>query len=401
MKILNVSQNYFVKGGSDSYFFELETLLKRRGHEVVPFVAKNPANRPSEWSDFFPDGADFERPGLKDVGRYIYSSQAKTHIANLFGRFTPELAHFHIYYGKVTASVLNEFRKRGIPIVQTLHEYKLICPVYTCFRDGEICEKCSPGHYASVLLHRCNRDSLVRSALSFVEAAVSHKLGAIAGIDHFISVSHFHRKKMIEKGIPAGKVSTVHNFLNLDAFRPSHSVGKYVLYYGRIEKLKGLDTFVAAAKLLPGIRFAIAGDGAYKAQLVEVVTQQKIENVEFLGFITGEKLHDTVRESVCTVLPAQWYENCPMSVLETLALGRPALGTDIGGIPELIQDSVDGYVFKVGNAYQLAEKIEGLWMRRHDAAIEMGAAGRAKVQAEFGEERHYRKLLEIYAAVTN
>ncbi len=393
--ILNVSQNYHVRGGSDRYFFTLAELLRKHGHRVVPFTAASPNNEPSEWENYFPRGADFEQPGAGDLLRFLYSHDAVKSIRRLLKDTDINLAHFHIYYGKLTASILEVLKRDGIPLIQTLHEYKLTCPVYSHLSNDQICEACEGKHFWRALPKRCNRGSLARTALSVTESYVSKMLGAVKKFDHFISVSHFLRKKMISHGMPEDKISTVHNFVDVSDITPNFSEGDYILYFGRVHRSKGILTLIEAAVPLTDVPIYIVGDGEAMSEVQQIIEQNGCKHIHLLGFKQGDELRELIRNSICTVLPSEWYENCPMSVLESYAYGKPVIGADIGGIPELIVDSVDGFLVPSGEPETLRDRL--LWMFAHkDDAAEMGRIGRYKMETEFNADIHYERIMNVY-----
>ena len=393
--ILNVSQNHYIRGGSDRYFFTLAEMLKKHGHQVIPFTAVSPKNEPSEWEHYFPRGADFEHPGVGDLLRFLYSRDAAKSIQQLLNDTNIDLAHFHIYYGKLTASILGELKGAGIPLIQTLHEYKLTCPVYSHLSNDEICEACAGKHFWRALPKRCNRGSIARTTLSVTEAYVSKMLGAVEKFDHFISVSHFLRKKMISHGIAKNKISTVHNFVDVSDITPNFSTGEYVLYFGRIHQSKGILTLIKAAAPLKQVPLYIVGDGEAMPEVQRIIEQNGSEHIHLLGFKQGDELRELILNSICTVLPSEWYENCPMAVLESYAYGKPVIGADIGGIPELIQDGVDGFLVPSGEQDALRERL--LWMAEHkNDAVEMGRIGRQKMETEFNADIHYERIMNVY-----
>ena len=393
--ILNVSQNYHVRGGSDRYFFTLAELLRKHGHQVVPFTAASPNNEPSEWENYFPRGADFEHPGAGDLLRFLYSHDAVKSIRQLLKDTDINLAHFHIYYGKLTASILEVLKRDGIPLIQTLHEYKLTCPVYSHLSNDQICEACEGKHFWRALPKRCNRGSLARTALSVTESYVSKMLGAVKKFDHFISVSHFLRKKMISHGMPEDKISTVHNFVDVSDITPNFSEGDYILYFGRVHRSKGILTLIEAAVPLTDVPVYIVGDGEAMPEVQQIIEQNGCKHIHLLGFKQGDELRELIRNSICTVLPSEWYENCPMSVLESYAYGKPVIGADIGGIPELIVDGVDGFLVPSGEPETLRDRL--LWMFAHkDDAAEMGRIGRYKMETEFNADIHYERIMNVY-----
>ncbi len=395
LTILNVSQNHYIRGGSDRYFFTMAELLEKHGHHVIPFTAKDPKNEPTEWDQYFPRGADFENPGPIDLLRFLYSRDAVKSIQRLLNNRDVDIAHFHIYYGKLTASILGSLKKVGIPLIQTLHEYKITCPVYSHLSNDEICEACAGKHFWRALPKRCNRGSFARTALSVTESYVSRFLGSVDKFDHFISVSHFLRKKMIQHGMPEEKISTVHNFTDVSDITPNFSVGEYVLYFGRVHRSKGILTLIEAAAPLKQVPIYIVGDGEAMPEVRQIIEQNGCEHIHLLGFKQGDELRDLILNSICTVLPSEWYENCPMSVLESFAYGKAVIGADIGGIPELIDNNVDGFLVPSAGTEALREKL--LWMFEHKVeAAEMGKVGRHKMETEFNADIHYEKIMNVY-----
>ncbi len=398
LTILNVSQNHYVRGGSDRYFFTMGELLQKHGHKVIPFTAASPKNEPTEWAPYFPRAADFDNPGPIDLLRFLYSRDAVKSIHKLLNKTNIDIAHFHIYYGKLTASILGSLKNAGIPLIQTLHEYKLTCPVYSHLSNDEICEDCEGKHFWRALPKKCNRGSLARTALSVTESYVSRLLGCVDKFDHFISVSHFLRKKMIQYGIPEEKISTVHNFTDVSDITPNFSVGEYILYFGRVHRSKGILTLIEAAAPLKEVPLYIVGDGEAMPEVQRIVEQNECDHIHLLGFKQGDELQELILNSICTVLPSEWYENCPMSVLESFAYGKPVIGADIGGIPELVIDGVDGFLVPSAGTEALREKL--LWVFEHkDEAAEMGKTGRKKMETEFNADIHYQKIFNIYEMV--
>lgn len=396
--ILNASQNYFVRGGSDRYFFVLSELLRQHGHRVIPFAAQQSQDEPTEWSRYFPEAVDFQQPGPRDLSRFLYSRPARKAIRRLLAEQEIDLAHLHIYYGQLTGSILGPLWKAGVPIIQTLHDFKLVCPVYSLLSHGKICEACEGKHFYRAVTNRCNRGSLARSALSAAETYLSHWLGAEKRIDHFITVSDFQRRKCIELGVPAEKMTTVRNFADPTQFVPATNKGSYLLYFGRVEQLKGIFTLLAAAEQVREVPLWIVGTGDANAQVAEIVKNRGLDHVRLLGFRGGAELHETIRGSMATLLPSEGYDNCPMSVLESLALARPVIGSRIGGIPELIEHGSDGLLVTPGDAEDLAAQMRRL-ARDPAEAVAMGVAGRRKIETRFNPAIHYQQVAEVYRRV--
>lgn len=395
--ILNVSHNNYIAGGSDRVFLETANLLREHGHRVVPFCASSAKNLTSSYADYFPQSINTDRPKAADIWRFIYSSAARSSLESLLNNVPIDLAHLHIYYGKLTASILKPLKDRNIPVVQTLHEYKLLCPVYTMVSSNEVCEACGGGSFWRALPKKCNRDSLARTMLSVSESYVSRWLGSVDDIDHFIGISDFVTHKMIQYGIPANKITTVHNFIDADNYRPLFEFGDYVLYFGRLERVKGIYSLLEAFAGLPDQKLVIAGVGAELEPVTQWIESRGLDNIDLVGFVSGEKLHDVVRGAICTVIPSEWHEPFGLTVLESFALGKPVVATRMGGIPEIIDDGEDGLLVEAGDPVALRAAIISL--AGDEARVRsMGKAGRRKVEQQFSKEAHYLKLESVYSA---
>jgi glycosyltransferase involved in cell wall biosynthesis len=393
--VLSVAQYNYLKGGSDTYRFGLDRLLAENGYEIVPFTARHENNVFSEWNEYFPPPVNFDSPGIKDIAQYVYSIPAANALKRLLDVKKIDIAHLHIYYGQLTSSILKVLKERDLPVVQTLHEYKVVCPTYDLLAGDKICTKCQGRHFWKAIVQRCNRGSVVRSALSAMESYVSRYNGAVKRIDHFIAVSHFQRRLLAELGIPSGKISTVHNFIDAKNVTPNFRPGMHFLYFGRLEKSKGLWTLVKAAEMCPESKLLIVGDGTQRKLLVEHLSKKSNTNIEYLGFKTGDELGKLISNSICTITPSEWYETFGLTILESFAHGRPVIASRIGGMQETITEGTDGMFIEPGDHMVLADTMR--WFQQHkDEAVDMGKCGREKVLVEFAPEKHMASIREIY-----
>ena len=398
LKVLNAGQNYYIRGGSDQYQFALTELLEKHHHQVIPFASVDPKNRDTEWSNYFPQGVNFDRPGVRDLINFIYSRQAADNIERLCESEKIDLAHLNIYYGQLTASILSPLKKARIPIVQTLHEYKIVCPVYSLRSGNEICQACNGSAFWKATLKRCNRGSIARSLLSTVESYASHLLGAASKVDRFIAVSDFQRTKLIELGIPQEKITTVHNFIDLSGIEVSQQPGEYFLYFGRLEGYKGIFTLIEAASTLTDTPLLVVGDGTDRAEVEKAIAERNLKHIKLLGFKQKKELQQLIKGSICTITPSEWYETFGLTLIESFAHGKPAIASRIGGMTEIVTDGVDGFHVTPKDWQQLRDKMQ--WMSQNkDRAMAMGLAGRQKVETKFNAENHYQKLMQVYQMV--
>ncbi len=404
MKILMCNSYYYLRGGSERCFFDLTSLLESYGHEVIPFSMVDERNRPTPYAKYFVSHVDFPsqlgqgssmRSKFDTVERVLYSREARRKIEQLLAATKPDIAHIHGIAQETSPSILPAIRKVGIPIVQTLHDYKLLCPNTNFVSHGQICERCKVYRYHNVLLHRCKRDSLAASFLAGMEMVV-HKMLQIyeRNVDIFITPSEFLRDKLVEYGI-RNRIVHLPNFINLRGVQPGNKSEDYFVYYGRITAVKGVRTLLQAMLNVPKSHLFIAGAGDLEAELQAFVRENRLDNVSFLGHLDADELFPLVRKAAFSVVPSEWYENYSMSVIESLARSTPVIGARIGGIPEQVIDGWNGLLFEPGNVAQLSEKIN--FMLSHPAATqEMGRNGRAQVEKINGPNRHYRETLTIY-----
>lgn len=339
-----------------------------------------------------------KNPKLWDIFGYLYNRSAKSKLNKLLNSTDIDLAHLHIYYGSLTGSIFNSFANHSIPVVQSLHEYKLACPVFTMISNGEVCEACEGHNFFKAIPRKCKNGSISRTVAAVAESYVTRWLGAIHSVDHFIAVSEFMKNKMLKYDIGNNQISTVHNFVDPKKFNPSEIEGGYFLYFGRLERLKGLFTLIEASSELRNIPLIIAGSGNAENEIKNIINKRKLDHIKMIGFLNSKKLKKYIRGSICTIIPSEWYENCPMSVLESFAYGKPVIGSMIGGIPELIEGGKDGFLFDVGNSEQLKEKMEWMAFNKKKAA-KMGIAGRKKIEYRFNPKEHYNKIIDIYSKV--
>ena len=400
MKILNAGHHYHIKGGSDRYLMNLETLLQGQGHEVIPFAAEHPDNEPTPYSQYFPAaGIATQGTNPKTIAKLMYNPTVRKQVDALLQDHPVDLAHLHIYYGKLTTALLDGIRKHNVPIVQTCHEYKLICPVYTLISQGEICTACQGHKFYKGLVKKCNKGSLARSLGIVLESYASRWNGDNRKVDHFITVSEFQRQQIVEmKVVPEDKITTVHNFLDPTNFTPHYTPGDYLLFFGRLDATKGVLTLVKAMQQLPDVQLKIAGDGALRPTLEAYIAEHKMTNVEIVGFKSGAALAEIIQNSRCNVIPSEWYETFGLTTIESNAYGKPVVGSRIGGIQEVIADGETGWFFEPGHVNELAEKLR--WMMDHPTEVEaMGRKARAHVEQYFSPKPHYRQLMDVYAKV--
>jgi glycosyltransferase involved in cell wall biosynthesis len=404
MKILMLNKYYYLKGGSERYYFELTRLLEAHGHVVIPFAMQDERNFPTPYARYFVPNVDYEGPlsasrKVLTALRTIYSPIARRQMERLIEAEKPDIVHAHNIYHQLSYSPLWAAKKHGIPVALTAHDYKLVCPNNALLCDSGTCEGCA-GRYYRAVIRRCAKGRLAGSVVLAAEMYFNRSLFDVArAIDLVIAPSRFARDKLVQLGWPPGKV--IHRFNTLDAkrYEPRFDGDGYALFLGRLAAEKGVGTLLRAMRLNPGVTLRVLGDGPEKETLVRFAGSERMRNVEFLGHQSGAKLLATIRNAAFVVVPSEWYENLPYSVLEAFALGKPVVASRIGGIPELIDEGKDGFLFTPKSAEELAERIRAMAALSPERLAEFGRHARAKVERDFDPEEHYEFMMETYSRV--
>ena len=405
MRILHVNKFLWLSGGVERYMFDVADLFGSRGHEIAFFAMADPdRNVACRESPYFVSNIDYQRMspwgaarrGGQIVSKTVYSVESKRRIRELIRDQRPDIVHLHLIDHQISPSILHVLRAENIPVVQTIHEYKLICPNYRLYvpRKGEVCERCLGGGYYHCIGQRCMKNSIWASAL-VTGAMYLHKAMRLyeANVDAFLCSTRFVRAKLEEGGAPTAKLRHVPLYIDLQPFEPADDCGDYIVYVGRLAPEKGVRTLISAVSKVPGCELRIVGDGEDRTTLERHAEKAGARNVEFLGRQTDKALRDVVARARFLVMPSEWYEPCGLVVWEANALGRPAVASRIGGIPESIDEGETGLLFEAGNVDELAEKIASLFEDKA-RAIEMGRKGRERVEAICSE--HYERLMRAY-----
>lgn len=401
-KLLSLNTYYYRRGGADAVFFDHDRLFQQLGWETAMFAMRHNQNEPSPWSEYFIDELEFGHSyslmqQIAMAGKVIYSLEARRKLARLLDRFQPDIVHSHCIYHHISPSVLPLLKERGIPVVMTAHDLKLACPAYKMLNRKGICEKCRGGNLLPVIANRCVRDSLAVSALVAVES-MAHRLFGLYRhyLDRVVTPSLFFRVKLMEWGWPQEKLVYIPNFIHADNFTPQFKPGSYFFYFGRLAPEKGIKTLIKAAQQTK-VALKIAGTGPEEDSLKTLADGHN--NIEFLGHCGGERLWSLVRGARAVILPSEWYENAPMSVLEACACGKPSIGARIGGIPELIREEETGLLFESGNSADLASCLERIACQPDSDLMTMGRAAREYVLTHFNERHYGHSMLDLYASL--
>lgn len=381
-KILIVNKFLYPNGGSETYIFEIGKQFKRMGHQVQYFGMEDKRNIVGNEVQSYTANMDFHTGKLAKLAypfKIIYSTQARKAIRKVLEDFQPDVVHLNNFNFQITPSVIYEVRKyekqtsHPIKIIFTAHDYQLVCPnhMMRCPKTEENCSRCIDGAYGNCTKGSCIHNSKLKSLLGSIEAYFYKLLKTYEHIDLTICPSRFMQQQMEHNRMLRGRTIYMQNFTTIspqqtngkqtDGKQTEELVkhkgvdGKYILYFGRYSKEKGVETLLQVCKQLPLLRFVFAGKGP----LEDAVNQTA--NVENLGFLEPLQLKTVITGATFSIYPSEWYENGPFSIMESIQYGTPVLGAAIGGIPELIEEGKTGELFESGNVEQLREKIEKLW----------------------------------------
>lgn len=393
MKVLLINNFHYRRGGSEAVYFNMADMLTRAGHEVVFFSCADDKNIEHGVNRHFVVANSAVNPVLGAL-RYIYNRKAARALKALIEEQRPDIAHIHLLWGGLSSSIVKTLKQCKVPIVHTAHDYRMVCPAYT-FRNGkgQICEQCSDGKYIHCLANRCSKGKLLQSALMSFEAYFRRAIGAVEDIDGFVFVSRFSYEQHL-RAIPALKHKlciVAHNAVEAPVVDAQQ--GDYYLFFGRLSHEKGLRTLIEAFTIRADLRLKIVGNGDMEAELRAAITTP---NIEMCGYMTGTTLHRMVAGAKAIVVPSEWYENNPMTIIEAAAMGTPAIGARIGGIPEIIIEGKTGYLFTPKSATELAAavaKVESLSTEQYREIRERCKAFAAEA---FDTEQLKEKILKLY-----
>jgi glycosyltransferase involved in cell wall biosynthesis len=399
MKILQANKFFFRNGGSETVMFQERDFLLHGGHEVVEFAMQDERNLQSAHADYFVGNRSYAGQGagnivkVSDALSFVHSPEAVRNIGRLIDDTRPDLVHCHNIYHQLTPSIIGAAKRRGVPVVLTLHDYKPVCPIYNRLRASGPCSDCLDGDFSHVLRNRCADGSLGKSALLYAEAAVQRFMGNYEKVDAFIAPCRFMQESITHR-VPAERTKLLYNGIDTQSVQDSGQDDGYVLFIGRLVPEKGVETLLQAhAKSSAGWRLAVAGTGP----LGDVLKAQYSPS-SFVGHLAGDALKEMIDRASVIVVPSEWYENCPMSVLEAMAYGKPVVGSRMGGIPELVEDGKTGLLFDSGNIEQLIAALDRL-MASAELRKQMGQAARKRVESQFSLDSHNAGLMDIYQSV--
>lgn len=390
MKILIV-HNYYQQPGGERVAVEAQlALLRERGHRVILYTR---------------DNAEIESYGLWRRANFfpeaVFSRKTYPEIQALIANEHPDVAHVHNVFPLISPAVYWALKDAGVPIIQTVHNFRFLCPNALFFTHGQTCERCKHGNTLHAVRWKCYRKSYVLSALYALTIGLHHRWGTFQMIDRFIALTELTAKKLVESSLATrDKISVLGSFLP-DSLPLPGSFEKrepYVVYLGRLSPEKGVETLIEAMTGLPYLGLKVLGDGPQAGALQALVRQRGLHQVEFMGHIVGEEKWDLSRRAMATVVPSVCYETFSFAVLESLAVGTPVMASNLGSLPDVMEDGKSGLLFRPGDSQDLRQKLT--WLVAHPKeALAMGRYGRQVVEERRTASVHYRMLMGIYQEI--
>jgi glycosyltransferase involved in cell wall biosynthesis len=384
MKVVQIHNFYKDRGGECGVVEAQRRLLEEHGNIVLQFAA---------------DSGEIGRMPLLQQGlNYLqipWNSGVAQRLFNFVHKHRPDVAHVHNVFPLFSPSVYQALSQAGVPVVQTVHNYRFLCPNGLFYINGEVCEACQDNGYWEAVRNRCMHGNVATSALYAAAIAWGWRSGIFQScIDRHIALNAFVAGKLMAAGVPEEKIHICGNFVGEFA-EVTAAKKRYALYLGRLSSEKGLTTLLAAARLVPELSLKIAGTGPLEDNLRRLIDEPDMGHIELIGYVSGEIKRCLIAEALCTVVPSECYENFPLSLAESLSLGTPVIASRIGGLPELIEHHRTGLLFSAGNVEALADCLR--WMSRNASdAREMAAIALVTARERFSPQRHFEQLMEIY-----
>jgi glycosyltransferase involved in cell wall biosynthesis len=404
-KVLVINNYHYRRGGADSIYFNTMELLRLRGHNVQAFSLIHPENIKDDNSIYFAKYHSLLTKSLfsriYNLSSYFYSIEAVKGLNRLLKHFTPDIVHIHLLYGGLTSSVLSLLKRNNIPVVYSAHDYKLICPNQSFLINGKrICEACKGQKYYYALKNKCNRNNRMFSAIMGLE---SYFRDYCFPINRYLSIIvtscnyGFDKHKEFRPDLVPILTRLYNLAPNLENISATIKKGNYFLFFGRLSSEKGLVTLIEAWRnVSSSCRLKIVGTGPLESTLADLIETYNLSNVELLGYQSGMDLIELIRNSSFILVPSEWYENNPMTLIEGFSYGKPGIGSSIGGIPELIQNGETGFLFQPGNVEELTDCIYKADSLSENVYASFAKNARRLVDEQCSSEIHYDQLIKIY-----
>lgn len=406
MNILVVNWSWYPSGGDWTYVENITRLYEQKGHHVVPFSMKDERNLPSAYDDYFIENIDYKKvnkrsltAGIKVVMKSIYSLEAQNNLERLLADVKIDFAHINVIHHYITPTILKILKKRNIPIIWTLHEYTPICPDSIFVSHGQVCEKCFGGAFYNCITNSCKKGSYLASTVAALENYVHQYLNYYAFVDYYVCASVFQYEKYKQFNFFNDKLVQIYHGYNYDEVEkakliPVQNEEKYIVFVGRLEKIKGIYTLLKAMQACTDIPLKIVGDGTQEGELKALKQTHQLNNVTFLGKKSKQETLQIINGAEFLICPSECYEVLGFTVVEAMALDKPVIGASIGAIPEMVINNYTGLIFEPGNTTQLVDAIQLLYNNKQ-LITEMGVNAEKHITTLINNQSHYQALQKV------
>jgi glycosyltransferase involved in cell wall biosynthesis len=415
LKIIIVNYRYFISGGPERYLFNIKELLEKEGHEVIPFSIKNILNKPSSYEDYFlsPVGNDNEvyfkdykknnvKTLFKSFSRMFYSFEAKRKLNSLIKAVNPDLIYVLKYQNKISASIFDTAKKNKIPVILRISDFEQICANVLFYRPNQkdICERCLAGSKLNAIRYKCVYDSYLYSSIKVASLKFQEAINTTKKIEAFVVPSNFTLEKLKSHGFPKQKLIHIPSFFNFQPILKNLQITyePFALYIGRIEPEKGLLTLVKSFEntefKLKIIGFSSSG---FEEEL-KTYLRNKEHQIEFLGKKNFDEIQVYLSKCLFTVVPSEWYDNFPNTILESFAFKKCVIATNIGSLKEIVIDNETGLLFKIREVADLKNKIAYLFCNKA-ISQNLGENAFNMLNKQFSEDKHYSQLINLFEQV--
>ncbi len=407
MKIAHINKFFCAVGGAEKIMLHEAQLLQERGHEVYFFASDRQPYfiEDYQYASYFSKYTPYSKlpaaQAVMNIPKLVYDVDTQKKLDCFLKEFKPDIVHMHEFFYNLTPSIIKACKQNNTPVIMTLHTARLVCPTGKVMLKGKsLCDEvyCAKGNSLHCIVNNCFEGNFKHSAIYAAEFAARkvHKL--VEQIDHFISPSRALADLAMKSGFVENRISVVNNLLERHHFNvePRYNNQNYFLYVGRLAHDKGVQYLIKAFSMLPKeIELHLVGTGPQEEDFKLMAKEYGLDNVRFLGFKSGKELYDIYKGCIASILTCYWFENFPTTILETFVNGKPAIGSNIGGIPEMVEPGVTGLLTEPANPEDIARAVETLYNDKQKA-IEMGKNARKKAEENYHPDIHYEKLIEIY-----
>lgn len=413
MKVIVANYRYFVAGGPEKYMFKFTEAAEKRGIEVIPFSVQNPRNLDTPYSKYFAKPrsnelmyADTKKSVANLLGMMratVWNFDAEHRLRRLIRDTKPDAVYILHEVNHLSPSIIRAAKKEGVRVVHRISDFFMFCAKYDFLCGSEICEACLHGNYSKAIANRCVKGSKLGTLLRVMGMKLHWKSKVFDEVDHYVCTCEFSRGKLIEGGIPAGKITCVPTFIDAAPITPCYDHENYFLFLGRMAHQKGTIYAIEAMKYLRDTDFVLKitgtiSDSEEDQKIWSYIQENHLENkIVFTGFQHGQALDDLISGAACIVCPAIWYENMPNTVIESYAHGKPVVASRIGSLAEIVEDEKTGLLFEMRNAEDMAKKLRRL-IEEPQLAAHLGKQARQVCEEKYCEKRHMDSVVGILAS---